>query len=122
MLANIILFVYALMSSLGLIFLKAGSKDGAPVSLVDGRVQFNLGTYVIAGIILYGLSFVVYTYLISKNDLGYIIPVSTGLVYIGIFLASFFIFKEVFTAVKIVGIALILTGVILLNLNVGKTT
>jgi len=121
MLANIILLIYAAMSSLGLIFLKLGSKDAAPVSFIDGKIHFNLGLYVIVGVVLYGLSFIVYTYLISKNDLGYIIPVSTALVYIGIFLASFFIFKEVFTAVKIVGILLILTGVVLLNLNLGKT-
>lgn len=115
--ANLILIVYALTSSLGLILLKLGSKLGAPVSLVDHKLHFNLGTYAISGILLYGLSFIIYTYLISKNDLGYIIPVSTALVYIFIFTASFIVFKEVFTAVKIVGICLILGGVVLLNLN-----
>lgn len=115
--ANLILLFYALTSTAGLVLLKLGSSASAPVSFVDGKLQFNLGLYVVGGIILYGLSFIVYTYLISKNDLGYIIPVSTALVYVGIFLASFFIFKEAFTAVKIVGIFLILGGVILLNIN-----
>lgn len=117
MIANIILLIYALTSSAGLVFLKIGSKDGAPVSIVDGKFHFNLGVMIVLGILLYAFSFVIYTYLVSKNDLGYIIPVSTALVYIFIFLASFLIFKEVFTAVKIVGILLILTGVILLNVN-----
>ena len=115
--ANIILLIYALTSTSALVLLKLGSSAGAPVSLADGKLHFNLGLYVIAGIILYGLSFIVYTYLISKNDLGYIIPISTALVYVGIFFASYFIFKEAFTAVKIVGICFILGGVILLNLN-----
>jgi len=115
--ANLILILYALTSTAGLVLLKLGSVNSAPVSFVDGKVHFNLGLYVIAGVVLYALSFVVYTYLISKNDLGYIIPVSTALVYVGIFLASFFIFKETFTAMKIVGIFLILGGVILLNIN-----
>jgi len=115
MLSNILLVVYGLVSTAGLVLLKLGSQDNAPVSFVDGKLHLNLGLYVILGFVLYGLSFLVYTYLISKNDLGYIIPVSTALVYVGIFLASFFIFKEAFTALKIVGILLILGGVILLN-------
>ncbi len=115
--ANIILFIYALTSSTGLVLLKLGSKTGAPVSFVDNKVHFNLGLYVVAGILLYGLSFLIYTYLISKNDIGYIVPVSTALVYIFIFVASFLIFKEVFTAAKIVGIFLIIGGLVLLNLG-----
>ncbi len=114
---NIVLFIYALASSLGLILLKLGSKTGAPVAFIDNKLHFNLGIYAVSGIFLYGVSFVIYTYLISKNDLGFIIPVSTALVYIFIFAASFFIFKEVFTAVKIVGILLILGGLILLNIH-----
>lgn len=117
MTANLILLFYALTSSAGLILLKIGSKDGAPVSFIEGKPHFNLGAYVLAGIFLYALSFAIYTYLVSKNDLGYIIPVSTALVYVFIFLASFFIFKEVFTAAKILGICLIFGGVVLLNLN-----
>lgn len=117
MLANIILFIYAATSSLGLIFLKLGSSSGAPISFVNNRPSFNLGFYSIIGIALYGISFLIYTYLVAKNDLGYIVPIATALVYIFIFVASFIIFKEVFTPLKIVGITLILLGVILLNLN-----
>lgn len=117
MMPNIILLIYAFTSSLGLILLKLGSQTGAPISFVDHKLHFNLGFYAIGGILLYGLSFVIYTYLISKNDLGYIIPISTALVYIFIFIASFIIFKEVFTAAKIVGICLIFGGLVLLNLN-----
>lgn len=117
MIANLILLIYAITSSIGLVLLKLGGQTGAPISIVDGKPLFNLGPYAIGGIFLYGLSFIIYTYLISKNDLGYIIPVSTALVYVFIFAASFFIFKEVFTAMKIVGICLILGGVVLLNVS-----
>jgi len=117
LLSNVLLLIYALLSSGALVLLKAGSQTGAPFSLVDGKAQFNFGPYIITGILLYGLSFALYTYLISKNELGYIIPVSTALVYVGIFLASYFIFKEAFTALKIVGIFLILGGVILMNIG-----
>lgn len=115
--ANLILILYALMSTGGLVLLKLGSPNGAPFEFVSGKLHLNLTFTVIAGILLYGFSFLIYTYLVSKNDLSYIIPVSTALVYVGIFFASFFIFKEAVTALKIVGIFLILGGVILLNLN-----
>jgi drug/metabolite transporter (DMT)-like permease len=115
--SEIILAIYAATSSLALIFLKLGSKTGAPVSYIDHRLVFNLGFYVISGVFLYGVSFIIYTYLISKYDLGYIIPVATALVYILIFIASFIIFKESFTVAKIAGISMILIGAILLNIN-----
>lgn len=111
------IIAYALTTALALIFLKLGSANGAPVSLIDSKFHFNLGFYVVAGIILYGTSFLIYTFLISKYDLGYIIPLVTAVVYVLIFIASFIIFKEVFTAAKIVGICLILGGLVLLNLN-----
>lgn len=115
--SQLILAIYAITTSLALVFLKLGTSTGAPISYVDHKVIFNLGFYTISGIFLYGVSFLVYTYLISKYDLGYIIPIATALVYILIFVASFVIFKEVFTAVKIVGICLILSGLVLLNLS-----
>lgn len=115
--SNIVLIVYALTSSLGLILLKLGSKAGAPISFVDNKIHFNIGLYVAGGIALYGVSFLIYTYLIAKNDLGYVVPVSTALVYTFIFIASFLIFKEVFSPLKIVGVGVILLGVILLNIN-----
>lgn len=115
--ANLILVIYALMSTAGLVLLKLGSADGAPFEFINGKLHFNLTAAVIFGVLLYGFSFILYTYLVSKNDLAYIVPVSTAIVYVGIFFASFFIFKEAFTAFKIVGIFLILGGVILLNLN-----
>lgn len=118
LLSNLWLILYAIVSTAGLVLLKLGSQTGAAVDFTDGKPHFNLGPYAISGIILYALSFALYTYLIAKNDLGYIIPVATALVYVGIFLASFFIFKETFTALKVVGIFLILGGVILLNIKV----
>ena len=115
--SKIIIALYVIATSLGLIVLKLASKHGAPVGFTDSRLQFNINLYTVLGIFLYGLSFLLYMYLISKNDLGYIIPLTTAFVYIVIFFASFIIFKEVFTATKIAGIALIVMGLILLNLK-----
>lgn len=115
--SNIIIALYVLTTSFALIALKLGSKAGAPISFVDHRLLFNINFYMALGVFLYGSSFLLYTYLISKFDLGYIIPLVTAFVYVAIFVASFIIFKESFTAIKVVAIGFILVGIVLLNLN-----
>jgi len=77
----------------------------------------NLNVYSVSGFFLYGLSFILYIYLISKFDLGYILPFALGFVYAIVFLASYLIFKEAFTPTKIIGILLILSGLVCLNLR-----
>jgi drug/metabolite transporter (DMT)-like permease len=113
--SKIIISLYALATSLALIVLKLGAKEGSPVQFIDHRLHFNINLYTVAGIGLYGTSFLLYVYLISKYDLGYIIPLTTALVYILVFVASFLIFKESFTVMKTIGIALIITGLLFLN-------
>lgn len=113
---NLLLLFYAATSSIALILVKLGSKTEAPASIQNGKLHFNLSAYILGGIFLYGISFLMYIYLISKNDLGYVIPLATALVYTFIFVASFFIFKETFTAVKIIGICFVLAGIVLLNI------
>jgi len=117
MMSTILLFVYAIVTSLGLIFVKLGTSDGLPIKFVGNKLDFNLNAYTIGGILLYGFSFVLYMYLISKNDLGYIIPITTALVYILIFVGSYIIFHEAFNAVKVIGIALIIAGLVFLNIH-----
>lgn len=115
--ANILLIVYALTTSLALVFLKLGSQTEPLISIIGSKLHFNFTLFGISGIILYGISFIVYTALIAKYDLGYIIPLATGLVYVLIFVASFIIFKESFTMIKILGIVAILFGIVLLNIK-----
>lgn len=115
--SKIIIALYVLTTSFALIALKFGTKSGAPLDYVNGKLHFNINFYSILGIVLYGTSFLIYIYLISKNDLGYIVPLLTAFVYLVIFAASFFIFHEVFTALKIVGIALIVVGLVFLNVS-----
>ena len=90
--AKIIIALYVLATSSALIILKLGAKAGAPVHYLDGRLQFNITPYTVAGIVMYGFSFLIYVYLISKYDLGYIIPLTTAFIYVLIFKASFFVF------------------------------
>jgi len=114
---NILLAIYVIATSMGLVLIKLGAGDGAPVMIANKTIQFNLSPAIIIGVILYTISFILYTYLISKFDLGYIIPLTTALVYILIFTASFLLFKESFTVIKTLAISIIILGVILLNVS-----
>lgn len=117
MILKIITGLYVAVTAAALVVLKLGSKDGAFAQFTNGKLDINLTPYTVGGILLYGVSFLLYMYLISKHDLGYIIPLTTALVYVLIFFASFLIFNEVFTALKVGGIVLIVIGVLLLNLG-----
>lgn len=118
--AFLLILAYVIATSAALILLKLGSQSGSLVAVTDGKFNLNLNLLSTGGLFFYGVSFLVYTYLISKFDLGYIIPLTTALVYVIIFIASYFIFKEPFTFVKILAIALILIGLGLLNIG-GKS-
>lgn len=115
--SKFIVALFVLITSSALVVLKLGTKSGAPVYFADGKMQFNINPVVISGVVLYGISFMLYVYLLSKYELGYIIPLTTAFVYLIIFAASYFIFDEVFTLLKVLGIALILGGLVFLNIG-----
>lgn len=115
--SKIIIAVYVLATTAALILLKLSSGSGSPVGIENGQIKLNLSFLFIVAVCLYMISFILYTYLISKFDLGYIIPLGTALVYILIFIASFIIFKEGFSLVKIAGILLTVIGIIMLQLG-----
>lgn len=65
-----------------------------------------------AGIISYGISFLLWIKVLSKVELSYAYPmVSLGYVLVMIF--SYFFFKENITPIRILGVAFIMIGVIL---------
>lgn len=110
--------LYVIISSFSLILVKHSTYNKQPiVSVNEGVFRLNLSVALVVGIIMYLISFIIYIYLISKNDLGYIVPILTGLVYVIVFFASYFVFSELFSPIKIVGIFIIIVGVVILGLN-----
>lgn len=111
------ILLYVLLSSGGLIAVKLGSDAEQGLIHLGSKIILPITLPTLIGIGLYGFSFLIYMFLISKFDLGYIIPLSTALVYIIIFTASYFVFKESFTAFKVLGILFIFAGIVLLNIH-----
>lgn len=117
MISKIIIALYILTTSAGLVILKLGSTKGSQLGLTHGKFNVHISPYTAVGVGLYGLSFFLYMYLISKYELGYIIPLLAAFVYVLIFVASYFVFHESFTVTKILGISFILIGLLFLNIN-----
>lgn len=117
MLSKIIIALYILTTSAALVVMKLGTQTSSTAGSNSDKIAAFINPTFAIGVFLYGVSFITYAYLISKYDLGYIIPLLAAFVYIITFLAAYFIFHESFTAFKILGITLILAGLVFLNIK-----
>ena len=54
-------------------------------------------------------------WLVANHDMSWIKPMRSGLVIILISLAGYFLYKETFTIKKIIGTALIVSGIVTMN-------
>ena len=116
--ANLVaLVLYVLATSTGLVLLRSGTAGEALIRLVDGRLVVNIGLQALVGIALYLVSFLLYVFLISRYSLAYIIPLTTGLVYVLVFGFSFLFLHEKLTLFQVAGIAAILVGLTLLQVR-----
>jgi small multidrug resistance pump len=115
---NIILIsVYLLLTVSGLVLFKLGASGNASFGFINGTFMLKFNLIMLAGLLCYTLSFIMYMVLISKFNLSYIIPLTTGIVYVLIFAASILIFNEHISVTSIFGAIFVLTGVILLNIK-----
>ena len=113
----IILLIYACMSVGGLTCFKLGSQQALSLEISKTTFSLQMGWLSILGMVLYVGSFLLYLGLVSKNQLGYIMPVTTAIVHILTFAVSLLVFKESYTLPQLLGFALIFIGVMLMNLK-----
>lgn len=107
--------VYIIFSILGLTFMKLGSMGGRQAVFQIMQMKFTL--YSMAGYLCYLSSFLVYTCIITKFDLSYIIPLLGGIVNILIFMIGIFLFHENVTRYSLAGCLLVAAGVFLMNVK-----
>ena len=113
----LLIVIYSIMSNGALLVMKYGSNKGMLLSLSKGFLNMQLSYYSIGGFLMYIASFLIYVYLISKYNLSYIIPVTSALSYIFIFISSVFFLKESLSLYQTIGFFVIMTGVILMNIK-----
>lgn len=111
------IIIYALLSVGGLTLIKLGSQNPLSISVGANGISLGAGWITLCGFVLYVVSFLIYTTLVTKNNLSYITPVSSAVVYILTLVVSLVVFKEQMTMVQWGGWCLILIGVVLMNLK-----
>ena len=92
-------------------------KLGLNLSFDKSVFSLNFGLPFILGAVSYIISFFIYIMLVRKYDLSYLLPFVNGIVIISSTLIGIFLFKEVISPVKIIGIVLIVAGLTLINLK-----
>lgn len=109
--------IYAIISVSGLTLVKLGSSSPLSLSIGQGGFSLGVGWVTLLGLVLYIVSFLIYMTLIAKNNLTYITPVATAVVYILTMAVSLFVLKEQITPMQWIGWCLILVGVVLMNIK-----
>lgn len=67
--------------------------------------------YIWQGLLLYGIGFALYLYILSKFEVSYIYPILTASIFILLLTFSSFLLGESLTLKKIVGILIIIIGI-----------
>lgn len=109
--------LYVIFAVLGSTLLKAGSGEGVNVLFTIPGINLPVSLMTIFGIIAYGVSFILYTVLLSRLDLSFVSPVTVGAVYILLMITAIVFFGETLTGIKITGSILVLIGIILMVLK-----
>ncbi|RSU07891.1 hypothetical protein CBF30_01235 [Vagococcus entomophilus] len=110
----ILFIIYVVLSSLGLILFKMGSKSLS--ILFQGHLfTASLSLTMIAGIICYLVSFLLWLVIVNKSQLSYIYPMSIAFINIAILLGSHFFLGEPISIRGVIGIIVIIVGIIIMK-------
>ena len=114
-LMNKILFIiYVFLSSSGLILFKLGTNN-ANIHLHLLGLNLNISLKMIVGIFCYGISFLLWLYLVSKINLTIAMPLSVALVNTLVVIGSCLFLNEKINFTQGIGIFIIIIGVSLIS-------
>lgn len=116
MLAWILLIIYVLASSFGMVLIK---KGGANTSISFSRDIFGLQVSwgLLFGIVFYLISFILWMFILQMFNLTYISPVAYGITYIFIIFFSKLFLSERISKYQIIGVVLIVSGIFIASLK-----
>ena len=112
----IIFVIYVAMSATGLLLIKMGTENTSLV-LRDGLLGAQLSYRLLLGLVFYICSFIMSIYIMSQMKLSLFYPLSAGTVLVASCVFSYFILREHISVIQMVGIALILLGIICINIR-----
>ena len=118
-LAIVYILVSVILGAVGQVLLKKGMGSMGPVTLVLNQLPatlWRMGTnpYVIIGLLTYVTGTVFWLAALSRVDLSYAYPFAS-LSYVVMLLASWFLFHENITPLRLIGTLVVALGVILIS-------
>lgn len=110
---QIIMLIMAIVANaLANVLVKLGATSlGSEKKLSAFIVSSLKNVYIWSGLVCFGLAFVFYTIVLTRNKLSVAYPVMTSVGFIIVSLFSHFLFREDFSVMKIVGVAIIAVGI-----------
>lgn len=113
----LMIIMYLIFTVAGLILMKKGGNAGA-ISIGSGEFSFSISWISALGFICYIISFLLFTRLIMMfENVSYISPICNGIAQACIVIASIIFLGEKFSIATLGGAALIIAGVIVMNLK-----
>jgi drug/metabolite transporter (DMT)-like permease len=109
----ILVAIYVVLNSCGQLLIKMGTLEMPEVSGIYDLFNLKL----IAGVGLFGMSFLTWIYILSKNNLSYAFPFAVGLGYMAVIFLSIFVLKETATYLQLTGMGLVWMGIILMSVH-----
>ena len=105
---------YIFFTVFGLFLMKLSGKP-IEFGINEGAFFFNISTKMLLALLFYGGSFLLWTGIVVKNDLSFIVPFSSAIVNVLSVIIGVLIFHEHINTHKAIGIAMAIIGVILMN-------
>lgn len=109
--------IYLILTVSGLILYKYGANQDFALMINSRTFELKISIISIIGLVCYLCSFIMYIIILPKFNISYIMPITSAISYIGIFVLSILVLKEQIHVHGVIGALIILLGVIIMNLG-----
>ncbi len=113
---SILVILYVILTILGLVLMKFGGNTGT-LSFEQATFTFSMSLVSLLGFVSYIASFLLFTNIVVKFDLSYITPITAGIIQVLTLLSGIFVFGEKISINGIVGIVLVVSGIVIMNIK-----
>ena len=110
------LIIYVCLSATALTLIKLGLGKDSTLLLNKGGFSLSLSWMLVLGACLYVVSFLTSMVVMKGMNLSVFYPLSAGMIYIAVCVLSFLLLKEKITTTQLIGMAVILAGIVFMNL------
>ena len=114
------LLIYVCMSATGLTLIKLGLNKNSTLIFNKTCFSMSFSWILMLGMCLYILSFLTSMIVMKSINLSVFYPLSAGLIYIVVCSLSVLVLKEKLNWNQLVGMAVILAGIIFMNIGKGN--